>query len=90
MEVHPSNPSTWEVETGCLGIQSYLQLHNELKISMNNMRPYFKKGQKNQRALLPSPPLNRLLAFVSAFKDISRNNELGKQVDYNLSWTLSA
>lgn len=56
MEVHPSNPSTWEVGTECLGIQSYLQLHNELKTNMNNIRPYFKKGQKNQRALLPSPP----------------------------------
>lgn len=88
MEIHPSNPSTWEVETGWLGIQSYLQLQNKLKTSMNNMRPYFKKGKKKSKS--PASPFKRLLAFVSTFKDVSRNNELSKQVEYNLSWTLSA
>lgn len=50
------NPSTcgcgtWEVETGESGVQGQPEIHNEVKNSLGNMRPFLKKTNRKQEII---------------------------------------
>lgn len=47
--LHTCNPSTWEMGTGGLEIQGYLQLQNKFKASLSDMTPSLKKQKHKKR-----------------------------------------
>lgn len=49
MVAHPCNLSTLEVKAGGSEVQEYLQLHNEFKASLSDMRHYVKKGEGEKK-----------------------------------------
>lgn len=43
---------TWEVKTGASGVQGQPEIHNEVKNSLGNMRPFLKKTKQTNQEII--------------------------------------